>query len=102
MKIVLHSCYTGSQSKGKPGFAQKLTSEISDVIIVAPNSEVYTKNGKEIGVYTDRTLQTESRWVQFERGEQTKTYKGSSLPGSKGFNYLSNQSFFSMLSNLFK
>ena len=46
------------------------------------------------------------RWVQYENGQQTQTYKGNTHPGEKGYNIITSQSsmwdkFKHTMSNLF-
>jgi hypothetical protein len=98
VKIVLHSCETGKSNKGEDSFAQKISSEMKNSVIIAPNDNVYSSKGHEIGVYNSAietkgvSSKYEGRWVQFEKGEQSTTYKGSSLPGSAGYKYVTNSS----------
>ena len=96
--IVLHSCKTGSNSKGKEGFAQNISRSIKDAVIVAPEQNVYTANGVEKGTFFESIETTKdfsndiSRWKQYEKGEKTNVYKGNTLPGSIGYKYITNQS----------
>lgn len=98
VKIVLHSCETGKSIKGEENFAQKISSDLSNTVVVAPNRNVYTRNGHEIGTYNE-AIETqgvssnyEGRWVQYEEGKQSTTYRGSSLPGSAGYRYVTSNS----------
>lgn len=96
--IVLHSCKTGSDTNGKEGFAQNISRSIKDAVIIAPEQNVYTANGVEKGTYFKSIETTKdfsndiSRWKQYEKGEKTNVYKGNTLPGSTGYNYITNQS----------
>ena len=98
VKIVLHSCKTGVSNGREQSFAQKISSDLNNTVVVAPNDDVYVANGHEIGVYNSSvnskgvSLDSEKRWVQFEKGVQSTTYKGSSLPGSVGFKYVTDNS----------
>ena len=106
--IVLHSCRTGDKDNGKPGFAQRVSSSIENAVIIAPEQNIYIVSGVEKGTYFDTVKSTynfhgaESRWMQFESGERTNTYKGNSLPGTAGYHYVTNQSsWYDKLLNFF-
>lgn len=117
--IVLHSCETGLVGKNGESFAQKLSDGLDNVTIIAPTDNVYIAHGKELGTYKSSVEQNKTadgktvlssgylgRWVQYENGQQTQTYKGNTHPGEKGYNIITSQSsmwdkFKHTMSNLF-
>ena len=103
--IVLHSCETGQLDKSGENFAQRLSKGLDNVTIIAPTDNVYTPHGKELGTYKSTVEQNinekgqvvfspeyQGKWVQYENGQRTQTYKGNSHPGEKGYNIVTSRS----------
>ena len=103
--IVLHSCETGQIRKDGMSLAQELSKGLNNVTIIAPTEKVYTPEGKEIGTYNEAVEENKSadgkvilspeylgKWIQYENGEQTRTYRGNTHPGEQGYNIVTSQS----------
>ena len=104
--IVLHSCNTAQIGENGKSFAQSLSENLDNAIIIAPTDNVYTYRGNELGTYKssvekNRTADGQKivfsseylgNWVQYENGQQTRFYKGNTHPGEKGYNIVTSQS----------
>jgi hypothetical protein len=74
--IVLHSCNTG---KGKNSFAQKMSKQMKNVTIIAPNEELgITTNYNEI--VRDKESGKIGMWMTFKNGKVVDSENGSTHP----------------------
>ena len=73
VEIILHSCYTGmNPDKGDAPLAQKMSKDIPNAIITAPNGKIeISPNGKEIVKDKDNNVvDKENAWRVFFRGQE--------------------------------
>ncbi|GHT17526.1 hypothetical protein FACS189429_1800 [Bacteroidia bacterium] len=100
--IVLHSCETGKELNGKSSFARKLSKEMPNVTIIAPNKLLKVGNdGCYEAVKDDNSYYQNGdvysrnwgKWIVFKDGGIKDTYNGNinPLPGSNFFNSFSNK-----------
>ena len=99
--IVLYMCRTAT-------FAKRISKDprFKDVMIIAPNGDFEGQYNKyTTGMYNEIVLKTEYKnkiyspndpsmegvWKAYRNGENVKNYKGTSKPGSRGFDYSGNQ-----------
>lgn len=86
IEIVLFSCDTGKSQYGFPSFAQNISSDIKDISIFAPESEIgiYCKSGT-------MKIDDGKNWKEFKNGKILNEYDGNNnVPGTDEFNSLNN------------
>ena len=89
MTIVLHSCETGQELYNKQKSIARQISKLKNTTIIAPNQYLAFDSNGEIGVFEatikeDKIiLGEEARWIEYNNGEQTNTYRGNSKQGSE-------------------
>ena len=84
IEIVLFSCDTGKSQYGFPSFAQNISSDIKDISIFAPESEIsiYCKTGT-------MRIDDGKNWKEFKNGKLLNEYDGNNnVPGTDEFNSL--------------
>lgn len=101
LTIVLYMCRTAN-------FAKRISKDprFKDVLIIAPNgnfegqynkytigmyNEIELKSEYNNDIYSPNNLSMKGVWKAYRNGENIKNYKGTSKPGSRGFDYSSNQ-----------
>ena len=77
--IILHSCQTGS---GEDSFAAKISEELDNVTVIAPNGDVRLSKNGEMGVFMSKSDEQNvyGNWNVFENGNQSMQLSGKSDP----------------------
>ena len=77
--IILHSCQTGD---GEDSFAAKISEELENVTIIAPNGNIRISEREEQGVFISKYGEKDNygNWNVFQNGKQTMQLNGKTDP----------------------